>query len=29
MRQKKNERFYIGRSGLDQTDDFQKLADQD
>jgi len=26
MRQNKNTRFYIGGSGLDQTDDFQKFC---
>jgi len=25
MRQNKNTRFYIGESGLDPTDDFQKI----
>jgi len=29
MRQNKNTWFYIGGSGLDRTDDFQKFLDQD
>jgi len=29
MKQNKNSLFYMGGSGLDRTDDFQKFAHQD